>query len=324
MLLKKIAILIFCNLFFLDLRNLVAQNNLFFMNDVLAHLFTIESLIAIVSLTLMEVILGIDNIIFISVIANKLPKDKRKKITNIGLLIAIIPRVVLLFAISWIVKLTVPLFHLNVPIIGYDFHPSGRDLILLAGGLFLIYKATSEIHQKLQGHEEVVGEGGKGNSALQVIIQIALLNIVFSFDSILTAIGMVDAAKPENIWIMILSVVLSMIVMVLFANPVNDFVSRNPTVKMLALAFLVMIGTVLIMEGLEKEVSKGYIYFAMFFALGVEVLNLRMTKKIQAVRLRMRYLKDIADDTAAQANLVDTEMVRKQLDVKHFKGKVKD
>ncbi|GAB4135094.1 MAG: TerC family protein [Raineya sp.] len=294
------------------------------MNEILAHLFSVESLIAIVSLTLMEIVLGIDNIIFISVIANKLPKDERKRTTNIGLTIAIIPRVVLLFAISWIVKLTVPLFHLNIPIIDYDFHPSGRDLILLIGGLFLIYKATSEIHQKLQGHEEVVGGEGKGSSPLQVIIQIALLNIVFSFDSILTAIGMVDAAKPENIWIMIIAVVLSMAVMILFANPVNDFVSRNPTVKMLALAFLVMIGTVLIMEGLEKEVSKGYIYFAMFFALGVEVLNLRMTKKSQAVRLRMRYVKDVADDKAAEANLLDTEMVRKQLSVKHLKGKAKD
>jgi predicted tellurium resistance membrane protein TerC len=294
------------------------------MNEVLAHLFTVESLIAIVSLTLMEIVLGIDNIIFISVIANKLPKDKRKKTTNIGLLIAIIPRVVLLFAISWIVKLTVPLFHLNIPVIDYDFHPSGRDLILLAGGVFLLYKATSEIHHKLQGVEEVVGGEGKGNSPLQVVIQIALLNIVFSFDSILTAIGIVDAAKPENLWIMIIAVVLSMVVMILFANPVNDFVSRNPTVKMLALAFLVMIGTVLIMEGLEKEVSKGYIYFAMFFSLAVEVLNLRMTKKAQAVRLRMRYVKDIADDTASEAGLVDSEMIRKQLSVKHLKGKVKD
>jgi predicted tellurium resistance membrane protein TerC len=294
------------------------------MNEVLAHLFTVESLIAIVSLTLMEIVLGIDNIIFISVIANKLPKDKRKKTTNIGLLIAIIPRVVLLFAISWIVKLTVPLFHLNIPLIDYDFHPSGRDLILLAGGLFLLYKATTEIHHKLQGVEEVVGGEGKGNSPLQVVIQIALLNIVFSFDSILTAIGMVDAAKPENLWIMIIAVVLSMVVMILFANPVNDFVSRNPTVKMLALAFLVMIGTVLIMEGLEKEVSKDYIYFAMFFSLAVEVLNLRMTKKAQAVRLRMRYVKDIVDDTASEAGLVDSEMIRKQLNVKHLKGKVKD
>ena len=294
------------------------------MNEVLAHLFTAESLIAIVSLTLMELVLGIDNIIFISVIANKLPKDKRKKTTNIGLLIAIIPRVVLLFAISWIVKLTVPLFHLNIPLIDYDFHPSGRDLILLAGGLFLLYKATTEIHRKLQGVEEVVGGEGKGNSPLQVVIQIALLNIVFSFDSILTAIGMVDAAKPENLWIMIIAVVLSMVVMILFANPVNDFISRNPTVKMLALAFLVMIGTVLIMEGLEKEVSKDYIYFAMFFSLAVEVLNLRMTKKAQAIRLRMRYVKDIADDTASEAGLVDSETIRKQLNVKHLKGKVKD
>jgi predicted tellurium resistance membrane protein TerC len=272
----------------------------------------------------MEIVLGIDNIIFISVIANKLPKDKRKKTTNIGLLIAIIPRVVLLFAISWIVKLTVPLFHLNIPLIDYDFHPSGRDLILLAGGLFLLYKATTEIHRKLQGVEEVVGGEGKGNSPLQVVIQIALLNIVFSFDSILTAIGMVDAAKPENLWIMIIAVVLSMVVMILFANPVNDFISRNPTVKMLALAFLVMIGTVLIMEGLEKEVSKDYIYFAMFFSLAVEVLNLRMTKKAQAIRLRMRYVKDIADDTASEAGLVDSETIRKQLNVKHLKGKVKD
>jgi predicted tellurium resistance membrane protein TerC len=193
----------------------------------------------------------------------------------------------------------------------------------LAGGLFLIYKATTEIHHKLQGQEEVVGRA-KNSSMIGVIVQIALLNIVFSFDSILTAIGMVDAAKPENLWIMILAVVFSMVIMIFFAGPVNDFVNRNPTVKMLALAFLVMIGTILIMEGLEKEVSKEYVYFAMFFALMVELLNLRMMRKAQAVRLRMRYVKDLEDDNASEAGLVDAKMIRKQLDVKHLKGKVKD
>ncbi|PKQ68604.1 Membrane protein TerC [Raineya orbicola] len=293
------------------------------MNEVISHLLTTESLIAIISLTLMEVVLGIDNIIFISVIANKLEKSQRKKTTNIGLIIAILPRVLLLFLLSFIIGLTKPLFHWQLPVIDYDFHPSGRDLILLAGGLFLIYKATAEIHHKLQGHEEVIKADGKGTSPVGVIVQIALLNIVFSFDSILTAIGMVDASKPENLWIMIIAVVLSMMVMIFFANPVNDFVSRNPTVKMLALAFLVMIGTVLIMEGLEKEVSKGYVYFAMFFALFVEMLNMRMVRKAQAVRLRMRYVKDIEDDSAAEARLIDTEMTRKHLQVKHLKGKPK-
>jgi predicted tellurium resistance membrane protein TerC len=293
------------------------------MKEVLDHLFTVESLISILSLTLMEVVLGIDNIVFISVIANKLEPTERKKATNIGLIIAIIPRVLLLFAISWIIKLTTPLFHLVIPITNFDFHPSGRDLILLAGGLFLIYKATSEIHHKLQGQEEVVGRA-KNSSMAGVIVQIALLNIVFSFDSILTAIGMVDAGKPENLWIMILAVVFSMVIMIFFAGPVNNFVNRNPTVKMLALAFLVMIGTILIMEGLEKEVSKEYVYFAMFFALMVELLNLRMMRKAQAIRLRMRYVKDLEDDNASEANLVDSEMTRKQLDVKHLKGKVKD
>ncbi|MDX1904222.1 MAG: TerC family protein [Thermonemataceae bacterium] len=293
------------------------------MNEILAHLFSVESLISIVSLTLMEVVLGIDNIVFISVIANKLEPVMRKKATNIGLLIAIIPRVLLLFLISFIVKLTYPLFHLVIPITEFDFHPSGRDLILLAGGIFLIYKATNEIHHKLQGHEEVVGRA-KSASMAGVIIQIALLNIVFSFDSILTAIGMVDASKPENIWIMIIAVIFSMVIMIFFANPVNSFVSRNPTVKMLALAFLVMIGTILIMEGLEKEVAKEYVYFAMFFALAVELLNLRMMRRAQAVRLRMRYVKDLEDDNAAESNLVDTDMARKQLNVKHLKGKAKE
>lgn len=288
--------------------------------ETITHLLSFESLIAILSLTLMEVVLGIDNIIFVSIIASKLEKSRRKKATNIGLVIAIVPRIILLFLISLIIQLTKPLFQWQIPLLGYTFQPSGRDLILLTGGLFLIYKATIEIHQKLQGYEESIRTGSSSSNILDVVVQIALINIVFSFDSILTAIGMVDASKPQNLWIMIISIVLSMVVMIFFAMPVNNFVSHNPTVKMLALAFLVMIGTVLIMEGLQQKISKGYVYFAMFFALFVEILNMRMLKKAQAVRLRMCYVEE-NENSSAEARLIDTEMVRKHLEVKHLKNK---
>ena len=266
------------------------------MEQVLAHIFSTEGLISLVTLTLLEVVLGIDNIVFISILSGKLKEELREKATNIGLMVAIIPRVLLLFALSWMISLTTPLFDIPLKIFNAHFHPSGKDLILLIGGLFLIYKSTSEIHQKLEGVQEEVGKA-KATSFGMVIFQISLLNIVFSFDSILTAIGLVDAAKPENIWIMILAVVFSMIIMITFANSVNAFVTKHPTVKMLALAFLLMIGTLLVMEGFHKEIEKGYVYFAMIFALLVELLNLRMTKRGKIVKLNSRYIA--AEEDAA-------------------------
>jgi predicted tellurium resistance membrane protein TerC len=284
------------------------------MNEFFLHLLSIESLISLLSLTLMEIVLGIDNIVFISILANKLPEKARKRATNIGLLVAIIPRVALLFVISWIVSLTTPLFYVDFNII--HFHPSGKDLILLLGGLFLLYKSTIEIHHKLQGAEEEVGEASNESFAL-VILQISLLNIVFSFDSILTAIGLVNAEEPKNIIIMILAVIFSMLIMILFANAVNEFVSKNPTIKMLALTFLLMIGMVLVMEGMGNEIPKTYIYFSMAFAIIVELLNMRVSKKAQAVRLRMRYKKDIDDDEAAHSHNTENPE-RKKISPKEF------
>jgi len=263
--------------------------------EILEHLLTTESLISLLTLTFMEVVLGIDNIIFISIVASKLPKHQQKKGTNWGLLIALIPRVVLLFALSWMIGLNQQLVSI------VDFHLSGRDLILFCGGIFLIYKATTEIHQKLEGNEEIVyKEEESGKSAFfKVIAQITLINVVFSFDSILTAIGLVDADKAENLWIMIIAVVLSMFVMMLFAYPIARFVEEHPTIKMLALAFLLMIGTLLIVEALHYEVPKGYIYFSIAFSLFVELLNLKLIKRSQKpVHLRQRYVT-IQDDQSA-------------------------
>ncbi|MGD1841198.1 MAG: TerC family protein [Thermonemataceae bacterium] len=265
------------------------------MQEVIAHLLTTESLISLLTLTLLEVVLGIDNIVFISILSGRLPKEDRRRATNLGLIIAVIPRIALLFALSWMVGLVKPIF--DLPIFGLQFAPSGRDLILLSGGLFLIYKSVSEIHQKLEGEEEVVGKAS-GASFISVITQITLLNVVFSFDSILTAIGLVDADKPENLWIMVLAVVFSMIIMIAFAQPVNQFVTKHPTLKMLALAFLLMIGTMLVMEGFHQEINKGYIYFAMAFSLVVELLNLRMKKKGKKVRLHRRYVEDVSNEGA--------------------------
>ncbi|RSK51036.1 TerC family protein [Hymenobacter rigui] len=240
-----------------------------------------QTWVSLLTLTFMEIVLGIDNIIFISIIVNRLPRELQKRGRSIGLLLALLCRIGLLLSISWIVGLKAPLFHLDVPWADHDFGVTGRDLILLAGGLFLIGKSTTEIHTKLQGEEEET-EAGKGGASMgSIIFQIILIDIVFSFDSILTAVGLVD-----NVLIMILAVILSMGVMLAFSGVVADFVNKNPTIKMLALSFLIMIGVMLVMEAFHKEIEKGYIYFAMFFSLIVEVLNMRLRKKAEPVHLR--------------------------------------
>lgn len=240
-----------------------------------------QTWVSLLTLTFMEIVLGIDNIIFISIIVNRLPPEQHSRGRSIGLLLALLFRIGLLLSISWIVGLKAPLFSLPVPWMADGWDVTGRDLILLGGGLFLIGKSTTEIHTKLQGEEE--GEhGAKGRATMgSVIIQIILIDIVFSFDSILTAVGLVD-----NVLIMILAVILSMGVMLAFSGLVADFVNRNPTIKMLALSFLIMIGVMLVMEAFHKEIEKGYIYFAMFFSLVVEVLNMRLRKKTAPVHLR--------------------------------------
>ncbi|WP_426493341.1 TerC family protein [Hymenobacter sp. 102] len=240
-----------------------------------------QTWVSLLTLTFMEIVLGIDNIIFISIIVNRLPREQQQRGRSIGLLLALLCRIGLLLSISWIVGLKSALFTLNLPWMAEPFGVTGRDLILLAGGLFLIGKSTTEIHTKLQGEEEETEESKGKTSFGSVIFQIILIDIVFSFDSILTAVGLVD-----NVLIMILAVVLSMGVMLAFSGVVADFVNKNPTIKMLALSFLIMIGVMLVMEAFHKEIEKGYIYFAMFFSLIVEVLNMRLRKKATPVHLR--------------------------------------
>ncbi|HUG18544.1 MAG TPA: TerC family protein [Planctomycetaceae bacterium] len=225
-----------------------------------------EIWVAFFSLTMLEIVLGIDNIVFISILASKLPQDQQAKARTIGLSLAMITRILLLLMISWIIKLVDPLFEL------FGQEISGKDLILIGGGLFLVAKSTTEIHHKLEGDEraEVKGEGVTFGG---VIFQILLLDLVFSLDSVITAVGMV-----KEIGVMIAAVVVAVGVMLLSAGPINRFVEKHPTVKMLALSFLLLIGVTLIAEGFEQHISKGYIYFAMGFSIFVEMLNLRMRK----------------------------------------------
>lgn len=249
-------------------------------------LFTPENLLSLVTLTFMEIVLGIDNLVFLSIVSGRLPKEQQPLGRRIGLGLALGMRLILLAFASWLVSLKEPVLH----VLGYGF--SWRDLILLAGGIFLLYKATSEIHTKLEG-EEGAGNPGKKATFAQIIFQIVLLDIVFSFDSILTAVGLVD-----HLSIMITAVIISMIVMLIFVNSISDFIERHPSLKMLALSFLILIGVTLIGEGMPEElhlhIPKGYIYFSMFFSLLVEMLNIRLRRtNTKPVDLR----DEISDDT---------------------------
>ncbi|MBA2737746.1 MAG: TerC family protein [Pyrinomonadaceae bacterium] len=233
--------------------------------------------IAFVTLTVLELVLGIDNVIFISILSGKLPAEQQPKARYIGLALALVMRVILLFSLTWVMGLTEPFFTV------FGQAVSGRDLILLVGGLFLIAKSTHEIHGSLEGEE---GHASKKvyASFANVIIQIMLLDIVFSLDSVITAVGMVD-----NIWIMIAAVIISIIAMMLFAGSIGAFVQKHPTIKMLALSFLLLIGVTLIAEGFHQHIPKGYIYFAMAFSVLVEILNMRLRKKADPVHLHNQY-----------------------------------
>jgi predicted tellurium resistance membrane protein TerC len=236
-------------------------------------------IVPLLTLTLLEIVLGIDNVIFISILAGKLPKAQQAKARRTGLLLAFITRVALLFSISWLMSLTTPF--LTLPILEHAL--TGRDLILLLGGLFLIGKSVTEIHHKLEGEDgEANPAGGSHVSFNAVIVQILLLDVVFSLDSVITAVGMV-----KELWIMITAVVLSLGVMLAAAGSISDFVNRHPTVKMLALSFLILIGVTLVGESLGQHIPKGYIYFSMAFAFLVEMLNLRLrTKSAHPIELR--------------------------------------
>jgi predicted tellurium resistance membrane protein TerC len=235
--------------------------------------------ISLLTLTILEIVLGIDNIVFISILSAKLPPEQQAKARQLGLLLALVMRVLLLFSIKWVMSLTEPfidlssIFGISNPQWQHYLSLSGRDLILLLGGLFLIYKSTTEIHHRLEGVEEVNEVSSKRITFGNVIFQILVLDVVFSLDSVITAVGMVD-----QIEVMVAAVVIAVIVMMLSASSISDFVNRHPSVKMLALAFLLLIGVSLTAEAFEQSIPKGYIYFAMAFSVLVEYLNLRSSK----------------------------------------------
>jgi predicted tellurium resistance membrane protein TerC len=246
-----------------------------------------QAWIAFATLTALELVLGIDNVIFISILAGKLPEDQQKKARNLGLGLAMFIRIGLLFSLSWIIRLTAPIFG----VFGQEI--SGRDMILIGGGLFLLAKSTHEIHQKLEGDEGEASARVRA-SFVSVIVQILLLDIVFSLDSVITAVGMVD-----KIEIMIGAVVVAVAFMMLFASPISNFVHRHPTFKMLALSFLLLIGLTLIVEGFDTHISKGYIYFAMAFSVFVEILNTKLRKPHTApVKLHEPYVASEGKDSA--------------------------
>ncbi len=238
--------------------------------------------IALLTLTALEIVLGIDNIIFISILSSRLPYDQQDKARKIGLLAALGTRILLLLSISWVVQLTDPILTLA------GLHISGRDLILVGGGLFLLAKATHEIHNNLEGHaHKEDGADVKKVSFWNVIAQIAVLDIVFSLDSVITAVGMAD-----DIAVMIIAVIIAIGIMFFAATPLSNFVESHPTLKILALSFLLLIGLNLVLEGMHQHIPKGYIYFAMGFSVFVEMLNLRMKAKTNPVKLRVRYKEE--------------------------------
>jgi len=236
--------------------------------------------IALATLTVLEIVLGIDNIIFISILSGKLPDEQQPRARRLGLMAAMVMRVLLLMSLAWIIQLTEPWFTL----VGQEI--SGRDLILILGGLFLLGKSTYEIHDKLEGEE---GHASKKvpTSFTSVIVQIMLLDLVFSLDSVITAVGMAD-----DLWVMIAAVVIAVAIMMISADPISNFVHKHPTVKMLALSFLLLIGVSLLAEGFDQHISKGYIYFAMGFSVFVEMINLRLRKVSEPVQLKDRYVEE--------------------------------
>lgn len=248
----------------------------------MAELLTTDNLIALLTLSALEIVLGIDNVIFISILVGKLPAELREKARRIGLFLAMFMRVGLLLCISWVMKLTTPLFSLM------EREFTGKDLILLGGGLFLIAKATWEIHDKLEGGAHQNGGKARQVASFGAIIgQILVLDLVFSLDSVITAVGMVS-----HVSIMIVAVVAAVVVMLVFARSIGEFVERHPTIKMLALSFLIMIGVMLVAEGFGHHIEKGYIYFAMAFSLLVELLNMRLRRVHKPVELHHSKLDD--------------------------------
>ena len=234
-----------------------------------------EAWVALLTLTFFEVVLGIDNIIFISIVSNRLPEKHRTRTRNMGLLLAMFVRILLLLTITWVMKFKETLFTIPPTLVFEEALPiSGRDLILIFGGLFLIAKSTREINHEMEGEEETLNAGSGNANVTSVIIQIILLDIIFSFDSILTAVGLTD-----KVIIMIIAVVLSIGIMIIFSGSISSFIQRHPSMEVLALGFLILIGFMLFLEGLHQEVPKGYIYFAIVFSLLIEMVNIRIRKR---------------------------------------------
>jgi predicted tellurium resistance membrane protein TerC len=237
-------------------------------------LLSSEGIVSLLTLTFLEIVLGIDNIVFISITAGRLPENEQGKARTLGILLALIVRIGLLFGVSWIIGLKDPFMSVG------DFALSFRDLILIVGGLFLLAKSTSEIHAKLEGHNEEVPDV-KVLSLKGAILQIILLDVVFSLDSILTAVGLVS-----EILIIIIAIVISLAVMLIFSKKISDFINHHPAMKLLAVSFLMMIGLVLVLEGMHIHVPRGYIYFSMAFSLGIEILNMKIRKRSRPVTLK--------------------------------------
>lgn len=229
--------------------------------------------LAFITLTAMEIVLGIDNIIFLAILVGRLPRAQQKKARFIGLSLAMVTRILLLLSLTWLMKLTAPLF----AILGNEI--SGRDIVLIVGGLFLLFKSTMEIHTSLEGTEHETKAGGSA-SFIGVVSQIAVIDIIFSLDSVITAVGL-----AQHLEVMVAAIVIAVIVMMLSAGAISDFIDRHPTVKMLALSFLILIGVALIADGFELHIPKGYIYFAMAFSVMVEMLNLKLRKKREPLQL---------------------------------------
>lgn len=231
------------------------------------HLLSTEGLVSLVTLTFLEIVLGIDNVVFVSIISGKLPPAQQSKARYLGIGLALVARIILLLGVSWLIGLQKPVLTIN------EFHLSYRDMILILGGLFLIGKSVSEVHSKLEGSEKAQNRP-KVISLRSAVVQIVLIDLIFSIDSILTAIGLV-----ESVLIIVVAVVLSLAVMIAFVNKISSFIEKHPTMKLLAISFLIMIGTLLVVEGFHVHVPRGYIYFAMAFALGVEILNMKIRVK---------------------------------------------
>ena len=227
-----------------------------------------EALISLFTLTILEIVLGIDNIIFISILAAKVPANDQRKARNYGLMLGMVVRIVLLFGLNFIQQQDKPLFTI------FNNGISGKDLLLIAGGLFLMYQSVHEIHEKMKGVQEEIKDRTSAKGWSEIILQMILINVVFSLDSVITAVGM-----AKDLWVMIAAVVISMFIMLIASKPISDFVNNNPSIKILALSFLVMIGMSLFAEGFHQHMNKGYIYFAMAFSFGIELINLRIDKK---------------------------------------------